>query len=311
MAQRERTVAHRVLASVDGKPLTPNITLAPHRRGPGDPTCRVEPDGTVWRASRLPSGPVTYRVRRLDTHRVDIDVRGPGGDELLDTAERLLGVHDDDSGFISVDATVEAARTRHPHIRIGRTDRVLEALVPAIIEQRVTGKEAFRSWAQLVRRHGEPAPGPAPDGMFVPPDADGWRTLPSWEFHRAGVDPGRAKTIVRAAGVADRLEKLIDRDPAEAQLALRSLPGIGIWTAAEVAQRAFGDPDALSVGDFHLARVVGLALTGNAMTDEEMVAFLEPMRPHRYRVVRLLEVTGWGWTPRRAPRAPITDHRGH
>ena len=27
-----------------------------------------------------------------------------------------------------------------------------------------------------------------------------------------------------------------------------SLPGVGIWTAAETAQRAFGDADALSVG---------------------------------------------------------------
>lgn len=306
-----RTVAHRVIRSVDGRPLTPAISLLPLRRGPGDPTFHIEPDGTIWRTSRLDSGPVTYRVRALDAHAVDVDVRGPGGIELLDIADRLLGVGDDDAGFTPDHPALTAARRRHPHVRLGRTDRVLEALVPAILEQRVTGKEAFASWRQLVTRYGGPAPGPAPAGMKVAPSADTWRTVPSWGFHRAGVDPGRAKTIVRAAGLADRLEKLTDRPASDGRRALQSLPGIGIWTAAEVAQRAWGDPDALSVGDFHLSRVVGVALTGSGMTDEEMVAYLEPMRPHRYRVVRLLELTGLGWEPRRAPRAAITDHRRH
>lgn len=310
-AAPRQSAAQRIVCSTDGRPLNPAVTLLPLRRGPGDPTFHIEPDGTIWRTSRLDSGAVTYRVRPLDPYRVEVDVRGPGGPELLDTADHLLGVHDDDSGFAPDHPTLVAARRRHPHVRLCRTRRVLETLVPAILEQRVTGKEAFSSWRRLLTRHGDPAPGPAPIGMRVPPSADTWRALPSWEFHRAGVDPGRAKTIVRAATVADRLEKLAHRSPVEARRALRSLPGIGIWTAAEVAQRALGDPDALSVGDFHLSRVVGVALTGVGMTDEEMVAYLEPMRPHRYRVVRLLELTGLGWESRRAPRAAITDHRGH
>ena len=41
-----------------------------------------------------------------------------------------------------------------------------------------------------------------------------------------------------------------------------SLPGVGEWTAAETAQRAFGDADALSVGDYHLAKVIGWSLLG-------------------------------------------------
>ena len=230
---------------------------------------------------------------------------------MLDSADRLLGVGDDDSHFVPDHPTLVAARRRSPQVRLCRTERTLEAVVPAILEQRVTGKEAFASWRQLVTRYGSPAPGPAPAGMRVPPSAETWRTVPSWGFHRAGVDPGRAKTIVRAATLADRLEALTGRSAVEARRALQSLPGIGVWTAAEVAQRAWGDPDALSVGDFHLSRVVGVALTGSGMTDDEMVTFLEPMRPHRYRVVRLLELTGLGWEPRRTPRATITDHRRH
>ena len=36
----------------------------------------------------------------------------------------------------------------------------MESLVPAILEQKVTGIEAFRAWRALVVRYGERAPGP-------------------------------------------------------------------------------------------------------------------------------------------------------
>lgn len=76
------------------------------------------------------------------------------------------------------------------------------------------------------------------------------------------------------------------RDPQlDAQRALRWLPGIGQWTAAEVAQRVFGDADAISVGDFHMAKGVVFALTGERNgTDEHMLALVAPYAPHRFRI---------------------------
>ena len=144
-----------------------------------------------------------------------------------------------------------------PHLRLGRTDRVLEALIPAVLEQRVSGMDARRAWRALVTKFGSPAPGPAPAHMRVPPSGEVWRRIPSWEFHRANVDPGRARTIVACAQRADSLERLATRPPEQARAALMSLPGVGEWTAAETAQRAFGDADALAVGDYHLAKMVG------------------------------------------------------
>jgi 3-methyladenine DNA glycosylase/8-oxoguanine DNA glycosylase len=198
-----------------------------------------------------------------------------------------------------------AAAARVPHLRIGRTGRVLEALIPAVLEQRVPGVDAFRSWRLLVSRYGTPAPGPAPDGMRVPPSAQVWRAIPSWEFHRANVDPGRARTLIGCATRAESLERLTARTPAEAREALTSLPGVGVWTAAETAQRAFGDADALSVGDYHVSKMIGWTLLGRPVDDAEMVEVLEPMRPHRYRAVRLLEVSGLAYEPRRGPRLPV------
>ncbi|MGH3967987.1 MAG: DNA-3-methyladenine glycosylase family protein, partial [Mycobacterium sp.] len=188
---------------------------------------------------------------------------------------------------------------------LGRTAQVLEALIPAVIQQRVPGADAIRSWRVLVTRYGTPAPGPAPAGMRVPPSAQVWRDIPSWEFHRANVDPRRAQTVVSCARRAASLERLVSRPAAQAREALTSLPGVGVWTAAETAQRAFGDADALSVGDYHIPKMIGWTLLGHPIPDDAMVELLEPMRPHRHRVVRLLEASGLAHEPRRGPRLPV------
>ncbi|MDQ1531086.1 MAG: hypothetical protein QOE37_1191, partial [Microbacteriaceae bacterium] len=89
---------------------------------------------------------------------------------------------------------------------------------------------------------------------------------------------------------------------------LRAVPGVGLWTYAEVAQRALGDADAVSVGDYHLAAAVGWALVGRPVDDDGMLELLEPWRGHRQRVVRLIYRSGVR-TPRRGPRITIEDHR--
>jgi 3-methyladenine DNA glycosylase/8-oxoguanine DNA glycosylase len=217
----------------------------------------------------------------------------------------MLGSDDDASGFQPQEPTVAAAHRKVPHLRLGRTGQVLEALIPAVIEQRVPGADAFRSWRVLVRKYGTPAPGPAPDGMRVLPSAEAWRYIPSWEFHRANVDPGRAQTVVGCARRASSLERLVTLPPAQAREALMSLPGVGVWTAAETAQRAFGDADALSVGDYHVCKMIGWTLIGRPVDDAGMLELLEPMRPHRHRVVRVLEASGLAYEPRRGPRLPV------
>ena len=289
-------------------PAAPAMTLAPQRRGPGDP-CYQSIDGAIWRTSLMASGPVTARLVKSAREIVDCEAWGDGAAEFVERLPDLLGLHDDLAGFAPAEPTIAAAHRRVPHLRLGRTHRVLEALVPAVLEQRVAGKDAFRAWRLLVTKFGTPAPGPAPERMRVPPPADVWRRIPSWEFHLANVDPGRARTIVTCAHRADSLERLSARVPADARAALMSLPGVGVWTAAEVAQRAWGDADALSVGDYHLSNVVGSTLLGHRIDDEEMLELLEPLRPHRYRATRLLEVSGLARNPKFGARQAIPNLR--
>ncbi|GAA0971577.1 DNA-3-methyladenine glycosylase 2 family protein [Nocardioides aquaticus] len=208
---------------------------------------------------------------------------------MLGSVPDLLGASDDWSGFEPRHPVLADALRRHPHLRLGRTGLLLEALVPAVIEQKVTGQEAFAGFRMLVRRFGEPAPGPGPAlDLWVQPTPERLRAVPSWEWLRMHVDPARSRVVVTAARVADTLERLVALAPEEAERRLRSLPGIGVWTSAEVRQRTFGDPDAVSFGDYHVAKDVGWALTGEPFDDDEMRAYLEPWRPQRGRVVALL-----------------------
>lgn len=280
-------------------------TLAPLRRGSRDPSFQISGDGTIWRTSLLPTGPVAARISRATPNAAHCVAWGSGAEEFVEMLPAMLGADDDASDFVPRHPTVAAAHRRVPHLRLGRTGLTLEALIPAVIEQRVPGADAFRSWRVLLTRYGTPPPGPAPAGMRVPPSAQVWRNIPSWEFHRANVDPRRAQTVVSCARRAASLERLASWPAAHAREALTSLPGVGEWTAAETAQRAFGDPDAVSVGDYHIPKMIGWTLLGRPVDDDVMLELLEPMRPHRHRVVRLLEASGLAYEPRRGARLPV------
>ena len=316
------------------------LTLIVHRRGPHDPTFRVDPSGAIWRTSLTPAGPATLMlsasaadrkgapppVRRFYGPQGSRPAGGPGGrtDEasgtaihsqawgpgaswVLDQLPDLLGARDTPEAFRPEHPRLRELARRFAALRIGRTDRVLEALVPAVLEQKVVGREARRAWRYLVTRFGSPAPGPAPVGLRVVPSAAGWQAIPSWDWHRAGVEAVRARTITGAARVARRLEAVSSLPGEQAGQLLRSVPGIGPWTAAEILQRACGDADAVSVGDYHIPAQVGWVLTGEPADDDRMLELLAPYAGQRYRVTRLIELSGQG-PPRRGPRMSVRDY---
>ena len=290
-------------------PCPVNTVLSVSRRGPGDPTYRIEPDGTVWRGIRTPEGATTMRVVARPQHgEVHAAAWGPGATWVLDRLPAMLGADDDPAGFEPTHPALAEAHRRHRHVRVGTTGLVLEALVPAILEQKVTGQEAFGGFRRLVYRFGERAPGPGADrDVWVQPDARTLRGIPSWEWLRLPVDPARSRTLLGAARVAGSLERTVGLAADEVDRRLRSLPGVGVWTSAEVRFRAHGDADAVSFGDYHIAKNVGWALTGEEVDDDGLAELLEPYRPHRYRVQRLVELAGLH-RPRRGPRMAPRTH---
>jgi 3-methyladenine DNA glycosylase/8-oxoguanine DNA glycosylase len=284
--------------------------LAVHRRGYGDPAYFTDPAGAIWRACRTPDGPATIRVtaRSGPATVADATAWGPGAGWLLDALPALLGAGDRPEDFVPAHPALREVARRHPSIRIGRSLLVMESLVPAVLEQKVVGMEATRAWRTLLRRFGEPAPGPAPAGMRVPPAPAGWASIASWEWHRAGVEAVRARTIAAAARVASRMEEITLLASDAADRRLRAIPGIGPWTSAEIRQRACGDADAVSVGDYHLPAIVGWALAGRPVDDAEMLELLAPYAGHRHRASVLAGLSGTH-PPRRGPRLAVRDYR--
>jgi 3-methyladenine DNA glycosylase/8-oxoguanine DNA glycosylase len=293
---------------LDG-PLDLRLTLGLLARGRSDPCLRFEVSGSAWRATRTPAGPATLLVELVDDERaVRGRAWGPGAGYALAGLDALLGLDDDAAALTPQHDMLADVARRLRGMRIGRTGAVLEALVPAILEQKITGEEARHVYRGFVRAFGADAPGPA--GLRLPPDPALMAGAPYYAFHPLGLERRRADLIRAIAREAPRLERLaVDAggpggDPSPAYATLRAFPGIGPWTAAEVGARAFGDPDAVSLGDVHIPNMVCWALAGELRgTDERMLELLEPYRGQRGRVIRLLEASGTS-APRRGPRMP-------
>lgn len=297
-------------------------TLSPLLRGNSDPSFSVQ-GNVIWNAFTTTDGPAAVRFSSAGgpglEHCVDVQAWGTGAAAAVRAVPRLLGGDDDWSAFdepsfhATLPGMVREARRRSRDVRLPASGRMVDQLVPIILEQKVTVIEARRAYRYLLHRYGSPAPQAgalAPAGLVLAPTAGQWLQVPSWEWHRAGVGPQRSATVMRALRSAVALERLAALPALEAAEKLQVIPGIGVWTAAEVVQRTHGCPDSVSVGDYHLAAYVGAALTGSRTDDAGMLRLLEPWRGHRQRVVRMIQASGFR-KPTFGPRMTIQDHRRH
>lgn len=284
------------------RPEAVRATIRPLRNGGGDPTTWIGPAELV-RATWTPSGAATLRVRwsrdGLASH-----AWGPGAEWMLASAASLFGGRDPGFHFSEGHPAILRAQRNHPGIRFCASGTLYHELLPAILAQRITSGEAVRQWRLLCQRLGEPAPGPF-SGLLLPPHPDRLAATPTWWFHPLGIERSRAQTLVEVARHADKVAEWSQLSSAEAAARLFLLRGVGEWTIGVVLAIAFGEPDALAVGDFHLKNTIVSALTGRPRgTDEEMCELLEPYRGQRGRVARLLSVDGHA-APKFGPRHRI------
>ena len=275
---------------VSEHPIDLRRTLFPLIRGTGDPTTKV--DGpTVVRALRTSDGNATLRMIQRGRRAIAADAWGPGADRAIeDVAPGLAGALDHPEAFEPRDELVRALWRDHRSAVLTRTDP-FPVLVAAILEQKVQGAEARRAWREIVMATADPAPGDA--GLRLPPDPERLAQLPSWQLTRLGVVRGRAASLREVARHPKKIGALASAPIDEARAFLTKLPGVGPWTIGEVCRLALGDPDAVSVGDYHLPHIVAWAFAGEARgSDERMLQLLEPYRGQRGRVQVLLEASG-------------------
>ncbi len=296
-------VERRVL--IPHGPLDLVATTFPLRQGVDDPTMRVT-RGEVWRALRTSAGPATL-ILRVDGAELVARAVGPGAEAALELAPRLCGLEDDPGALRVLHPALAEARRRRPGLRLTAGTAVSDALTWVVIAQKVVGFDARRSYRDLVRRLGEPAPGG--EGLLLPPDPARLAGTPYWVFHHCNVERRRAAVVIGMAQRAAALNALAALPAAEARRRLETLPGIGPWTAAEVTGVSHGDPDAVPLGDYHIPNVVAYALAGEPRADDaRMLELLEPYAGQRGRVIRLLMSGGRG-APRYGPRLSRQDIR--
>jgi len=286
-------------------PVDLRLSLGPAQRGGGDPSMRIG-RGEVWRAVGTPLGPVTMHLTEV-REGIEVEAWGPGAPWAMEVAPATVGLLDDPGGFAPQHRVLRELHHRLPGLRIVRTATLLESLVAVVLEQRWTSIESRRAWARLVRGLGEPAPGPPQLRLTVPAAPRRLATTPWWAFHPFGIERRRAEVLGAIALHARHLTTILELPLDAARERLLALPGVGPWTAAQVALIALGDADAVPVGDYHIPDLVSWALAGEARGDDaRMLALLEPYAGHRGRVLRLLGAGGIH-APRYGPPMPARD----
>ena len=273
-------------------------TCRPMADGASDPTWHFGADRVV-RAMSSPEGPVTVELA-LTGDGVLARSWGPGSEWLAPRVHRLVGTVAPPGFRADLHPVVHRLHRTHPGMRFGASLRLADVVVPTVLGQRVTSREARRSWWALVNWLGAPAPGPW--ALRLPPEPATVARLSDAQWHRLGVERQRADAIRRLHALLGSLQAAADRSSAELQARLCAVPGIGPWTATGLAANVVGDTDAVLLGDLHLPHNVCFALAGEPRgSDGRMLELLEPWRGQRARVVRLLARAGRR-APRRGPR---------
>ncbi len=277
--------------------------MSVYRYGHNDPTTRLDAT-TFWRATITPNGPGTLHLR-WSSGQIEAEAWGDGARWLLDGVSDLVGAHD--TPFTCTEGThpvvVRAARN-HAGLRIGASRSLYHELLPNVLGQRVTAREAIGQWHRLCIQLGEPAPGPHPD-LRLPPAPERLRSQPAWWFHPLGIETKRAEALRTVARHAQRIEEWAALAPVQAAQKLHLLRGIGPWTIGSALGPALGDPDAVPVGDYHIPNMVSWALARRARgNDEQMLQLLAPFAGERGKVIRLLGMDGHA-APKFGPRQRI------
>jgi 3-methyladenine DNA glycosylase/8-oxoguanine DNA glycosylase len=271
-----------------------------------DPTLRIRATEAA-RATRTPEGPATLHAEIVEPGRVRVRCFGPGAAWSMARARALLGL--DDPGYELPSQAPAALRNlghRAQGIRLARTERVFELLVVIVLEQLVSGAEASRAYANLVREYSTHAPGPVED-LWLPLGPEEVLAIPAAAFPALGALARQGAALHELARRAARVEEAAAMTFEDAARRLLAFPGVGPWTALSAMLRGMGFADAVPLGDYHLPHLVAFHLAGEPRADDErMLALLAPYAGQRGRVVRWIARAG-SLPPRRGPRMALRE----
>lgn len=215
-------------------------------------------DGDVFvRHIRMPAGRAQVSVSAPSDGRVRVYLDLPelaGLGPLVAAVRRWLDLDADPSAIDSVlgrDQGLAPLVSATPGMRVPGTPDGFELALRAVVGQQVSVAGARTMMGRLVTHVGV-------DAM---PSADDLAGVGLDDLTSIGLTGRRAATVRALAEATSSgqiaLDPGADRDATRARLL--AIPGIGPWTAAYIALRALGDPDAWPGTDLVLARRVDAA----------------------------------------------------
>ena len=226
-------------------------------------------------------------VAPADKNRVDVSVRFPDMAALPQIIARVRRVFDlaadpDMIGeHLSLDPVLAPLVAARPGLRVPGGWDGFELAVRAIFGQQITVPAATKLLGRLVEAHGARLPAPNRDieglGHLFPSPA----RVAKADLSVLGMPKARAVAVTSLA-------RAICADPAifsrgacleEAIAKLRSLPGIGEWTAQYIAMRELREPDAFPTADIGLLRA--MATADGRPSPAELLSRAERWRPWR------------------------------
>ena len=227
----------------------------------------------------------TVAVQPADGNALRATVRFPKLSALPTIIARLRRVFDlaadppAIAAHLGKDPVLAALVQARPGLRVPGAWDGFELAMRAVLGQQITVSAAVRLAGRLVATHGERLTEPDGDLTHVFPRPE---ALTAADLTSLGMPRSRAAALsaVAAAAVADT--HLFDATSGldDAVRRLRSIRGIGEWTAQYIALRQLREPDAFPAADIGLMRAM-TAQEGRAYSASELLDRANAWRPWR------------------------------
>jgi AraC family transcriptional regulator of adaptative response / DNA-3-methyladenine glycosylase II len=160
---------------------------------------------------------------------------------------------------LAQDPLLERSVRQRPWQRVVGAFDGHELAVRAVLGQQVSVAAARTLALRLVSRFGTPIETGHPELTHGFPGAPMLAAKSPLELSHIGIPMARAATLVSLSSLFQRRPEAFEpgADPAEALALLRSVRGVGAWTAEYIAMRALGWPDAFPAGDLGVQKALG------------------------------------------------------
>jgi AraC family transcriptional regulator of adaptative response / DNA-3-methyladenine glycosylase II len=242
-------------------------------------------DGVYSRTMALAGVQGTISVRPAAGHALRAAIRLPKLGVLPNIIARLRRQFDlaadplNIAAHLRTDPTLAPLLKQRPGLRVPGAWDGFELAIRAVLGQQITVAAAIRLAGRLVAAYGEPLVEPTATLTHVFPTP---QVLAQADLTTLGMPRSRAETLSSVAAAAIGNPDLFGAncDLEEAIARLRSIRGVGEWTAQYIALRQLREPDAFPAADVGLMRALA-DHQGRRPSAAELLVRAEAWRPWR------------------------------